>query len=542
MKIVEKSPPGQTGSWSFWLLLVAGSLLVGILLGSAGSVNSLQSKWQALWRTMTGPASSTDLPLLLTDIDFESYNLLLEQRQSALDQGVLYQEDVPFVAAEVQEGNTTVPVWIRLLPGKAAHLGADDKWNFELQVRNDAALAGLTHANLIDPNDNAWLNEWAFLKALRNEGLPTADYQFVHLILNGDDKGIYALQEVPEPLLLREGEEGSIVVSYDPNPLLEAISYFGDLDSAVADPVSNLAGNDLRFLQVAPIDDPLVTDNQLLSAQADRATALLRGLQNGDLQASEVFDAEQYGRFLALTDLWAANDTLSPLNLQYTYNRKSDRLEPIAANAKPLQSAARIPLDSLYQDPRIQAAYAAALVEYSDPAYLANLRATIEAEYDGIAGALPLQANAASLWDNLTARQSQLRLSLQPTQPVIAQLGPPELAQEAIIRVNVANALNLPLEVLGFDIDGATFMESDPGWITAGQANVQINGQSVILRPVSGVNGLQFVTFDLPLTEIIQQDQELDFLHEIEIQVATRILGLEATQLTPASPGLRKSS
>jgi hypothetical protein len=46
------------------------------------------------------------------------------------------------------------------------------------------------------------------------------------------------------------------------------------------------------------------------------------------------------------------------------------------------------------------------------------------------------------------------------------------------------------------------------------------------------------VAFDLPLTEIIEQDDELTFLNEVEIRVATRVLGLEDTQLTPAGPGL----
>lgn len=540
MKIVNKKADRRTQSSAFWLLLATGALIAGIVLGNAGAIPALQKSWQNLQHRLTALVPANDLPLLTTNIDFEAYNQILSERDDALRQGILFPSDSIYVSAEIQQMDELVPVWIRLLPGPVEHLGTDEKWNFEILARDEAALVGMSHANLIDPADNNWLNEWAFLESLRREGVHTGDYEFARLILNGDDRGIYALQEDLEPVILSdENEIGSVVVSYDTEPLLEAVSYFGDVGSAVADPVSNLAGTDPRFLQVAGINDPLVIEDELLSQQADRATVLLRGLQSGELTASEIFDAQQYGRFLALVDLWGAGDALSPLNLRYSYDSKSDRLEPVAINANPLQHDFRLPAAAMYQDPLIQAAYASAAAEYSDSAYLSDLRSAIEAEYAGLERALAAETDNAPLWDELAERQEQLRLSLRPSQPVIAQLGSPALAQEAIIRVHVANALNLPLEILGFDIDGATFLESNPGWIKDGESHYNLIDDRIILKPVSGESaGLRFVTFDLPLTEIIRQDSELDFLNEIEIQVATSVLGIEDTQLTPASPGI----
>ena len=540
MKIVNKKADRRTQSSAFWLFLATGALIAGIILGNAGAIPALQKSWQNLQHRLTALVPASDLPLLTTNIDFEAYNQILGERDDALRQSILFPSDSTYVSAEIQLMDELVPVWIRLLPGPVEHLGTDEKWNFEILARDEAALVGMSHANLIDPADNNWLNEWAFLESLRREGLHTGDYEFARLILNGDDRGIYALQEDLGPVILSdENETGSVVVSYDTEPLLEAVSYFGDVGSAVADPVSNLAGTDPRFLQVAGIDDPLVTEDELLSQQADRATVLLRGLQSGELTASELFDAQQYGRFLALVDLWGAGDALSPLNLRYSYNSESDRLEPVAINTNPLQHDFRLPAAAMYQDPLIQAAYASAAAEYSNPAYLSDLRNAIEAEYAGLERALATETDNVPLWDELAERQEQLRLSLRPAQPVIAQLGSPSLAQEAIIRVHVANALNLPLEILGFDIDGATFLESNPGWIKDGESHYNVIDDRIILKPVSGESaGLRFVTFDLPLTEIIRQDSELDFLNEIEIQVATSVLGIEDTQLTPASPGI----
>lgn len=540
MKIVNKKASPRSQSNTFWLLLATGALVIGILLGNAGAIPALQDYWNALERRLDLLAPASKLPVMTANIDFQAYNQILSERENALRQGILFPADSTYVAAEIQFEDDVVPVWIRLLPGSVDHLGADNEWNFELITRDETTLAGLSHANLIDPADNNWLNEWAFLESLRQEGLPASNYQFIQLLLNGDDWGIYALQEDSRPILIT-GEEspGKVVISYDAEPLLEAVSYFGDENSAAADPVSNLASNDPRFLQVSDIDDPLVTENELLTAQAERATALLRGLQRGDLTGSDVFDPQQYGRFLALVDLWGAGDALSPLNLRYAYNSETDRLEPIATNANPLNNSYRVPAAAMYQDPLIQAAYAAAAAEISDPAYLNSLRETIEADYANLESAVIVEEGNTPLWDKLKNRQEQLRLSLRPTQPVVAQLGSPALAQEAIIRVHVANALNLPVEILGFDIDGATFLESNPEWIIDGESYYEIVDGQIILKPVDGETaGLRFVTFDLPITEIIKQDKELDFLNDIEIHVATSILGIEDTQLTTAGPGL----
>jgi hypothetical protein len=197
----------------------------------------------------------------------------------------------------------------------------------------------------------------------------------------------------------------------------------------------------------------------------------------------------------------------------------------------------------MYGDPAIQEAYAAAAAQLSDPVYLADLRAAIETEYQNLSTSQDVEFDSTLLWDALAERQTKLRRSLQPAQPVIAQLGSPALAQDAIIQVNVASTINLPQEILGFDIDGATFMEVNPDWIATGDAYVEIDDGRVILKPVSGdtAGGLRFVAFNIPVTEILTRDKELDFLNEIQVQVATRVLGLEDAQMTPASPGLLDS-
>jgi hypothetical protein len=541
MKIIGKRSKHGLSKRSMATIIVVCALIAGILLGHFGIVNTLQASWQNTLLRWTAQNSSESIPALLVDMPFENYNQILNQREQALQQGFVSSAETDFVTADLRVGQETIPVRMQLQAGLAQNLGDDDKWNFEVATRDNQQVLDQSQFNLIDPANNNWLWEWAYVEALRQEGLPAGEYQFVRLFLNGVDRGIYAMQEsfgsmFPET----DGRQAGAVVAYNTQPLLEAAAYFGgDMEAAIADPLTNLSLNNPQFVEVDTNRDPLVAGDEQLSTQMNQATAFLRALQRGDVQASEGIDVAQYGRFLALADLWGAAGTLSPFNLTYYFNPSSGRLEPISMNGNPMATTGRIPPEATYQDPLIQAAYIQATAEFSDPDYLVELEASLKPQLDSLQQALGPESSQDSIWSELAQRQEQLRRSLQPTQPLIAYLDSSESLQEGILQIKVANVLNLPLQVLGFNIDGATFLEVDPAWISAGQDHITLDGQQVILNPTpAGThNGLAFVSFNLPMQEIIKQDQEVQFLADIEIGIATRILGLEESQLTPAGTG-----
>jgi hypothetical protein len=237
--------------------------------------------------------------------------------------------------------------------------------------------------------------------------------------------------------------------------------------------------------------------------------------------------------------LWGGTDATSLVNLRYYYNPENGRLEPIAFNANPLSGDGRISLEATYGDPALQLAYSQAADQFGQPAYLEELQAALDAEWQTWQTAVRSEHQSQSPWETLAQRQTLLRLSLAPLQPVFAYLGDPSLSMEAIIQVDVANILNLPVEILGFDIDGATFLEADPNWLQdSSQAPLLPDAGPVVLRAYNTeLDRLQFVRFHLPLTEIVRLDTELDFLQEPQILVATRILGQERPSFTTARPG-----
>jgi hypothetical protein len=133
-----------------------------------------------------------------------------------------------------------------------------------------------------------------------------------------------------------------------------------------------------------------------------------------------------------------------------------------------------------------------------------------------------------------------MRRSLDPVQPVFAYLGSPALTMSGTLRIEVGNILNLPVEIVGFDIHGATFLPPERRWLQAESAALLTDqADGVILRAFDAarVPVIRYVRFDVPLAEIHRLDSELDFMQELDVQVATRILGLSTTHMTLARPG-----
>lgn len=114
------------------------------------------------------------------------------------------------------------------------------------------------------------------------------------------------------------------------------------------------------------------------------------------------------------------------------------------------------------------------------------------------------------------------------------------MSMSGTLRIDVANVLNLPVEVIGFDVAGATFLPADRRWLQGDSAALlTAHADQVVLRAFDRARSpvIRYARFDLPLVEIQRLDNELDYMQEPDIRVATRILGLSTTQWTLARHG-----
>jgi len=533
----ESSSPRPRARWFAALALV---FALGLFLGGRDAQSQVQDSLSDLLRRVRHPSAAEPLPTLTVDMAFDNYDRLLQERDEALQAGVYLSTQDDFVTATLRMNASVVPVTMRFCDGPAWHLEKPDGWHFDVRTRRDQRLEGMERFYLLDPADNNWFNQYAFARSLEREGILTTHSAFVNLVFNGDSWGTYALQEgFGDALMARNGRTPGILLAFDTDLLWRSIAHFEDAERAFADPVGKLVTTAFPFLEIDAFRDAAITRDAARSAQREAAVSLMRALQAGQVPASDIFDVEKYARFLSLVDLWGANEAVSVPNLRYYYNPETGRVEPVGFLGNPLSGEERLPLTTTYGDTNLQSAYARQAKRVSSPAYLADLRAGLEEEVLRLRRALGPDVGEMELpWDALERRQSSMRQSLNPVQPVFAYLGDATKSISGTIHLEVANVVNLPVEVVGFDINGTTFLEADPGWLRTdpGSDVLTVNGDQIVLRATASPI-IQYVRFRLPTTEIARLDAESRFMQPTEIAVATRILGLDRHQLTPAGEG-----
>ncbi|MCD4738621.1 MAG: hypothetical protein K8R89_05105, partial [Anaerolineae bacterium] len=458
--------------------------------------------------------------------------------------GVVRAEEADFLPATLCWGETTVSVQLRLREGLAEHLGPDDKWAYEVRTQNQAEVLGLQRFYLQDPEGRTGLNTWAFVQALQREGVLAAQYQFVRLTFNGKYLGIYAMQEgFTQALLMTQGRTPGVIAEFRADRLWDSIANFeGDVQAATADPVANLSATDFQYFEINTFQDAIIARDPVLSAQQKRAMSLLYDLQTGALPASEIFDMAQYGRFLALADLWGATNVTSPVNLKYYYNPETNRLEIIVSDATVLSGEARLSIAATYNDSQLQAAYVKEAARISQTGYIDTLQAALKPEWLRLTRALGGEfGDLAAPWDTLCKRQSLLQHSLNPVQPVFAYLVESTPGTYDELHFEVGNVLNLPVEIMGFDIAGATFQPVNRAWLPETPTELLVDvPDAIVLRAfgVGGTRSLCYMRIDVPLTAIHAVDREIDFNRPLNIRIAVRLLGSERVLLAPVQYGL----
>jgi hypothetical protein len=276
-----------------------------------------------------------DIPELVIDVPFKDMRRIYEKRAQALRAGHLVQGPDDFVKGDIRIGDRTVPVRLRLKGDWTDHLEGR-KWSFRIRVRQGDHLLGMRRFSIQSPATRGYHAEAMYFELLKGFGIMTPRYEFVDVTLNGEPVGIMALEEFfAKELLEFNRRRDGVIVRFDESLPWDA------RDSLTHEPVGwNGAFDDYRNTAIDGIGSTTIAESPALAEQYRIASGLLRGFADGTLQASEVFDVEQLGRFIATTDALGAWHATRWANLRFYLNPVTTRLEPIPFDAT-LQGAYR---------------------------------------------------------------------------------------------------------------------------------------------------------------------------------------------------------
>lgn len=408
--------------------------------------------------------SITTVNLLLGEAQL---NRIENTRLKALKKGVLQITQEDWVKTKLEYQGNQIPGELRLKGDWTDHLRGD-KMSYRIKCRLPNTWLRMVEFSYQNPRSRDFLNEWVLHQWMLREGLLTTRYDFLHLNVNGESKGIYAYEEhFVKQVLEYNGRREGPILKFSEEGFWEAM-------------VRKKAGHEeidqsISFLEPAQVEafgmNKVMGDTTLLK-EYKVAQNLLNGFKTGELPADQVFDIERTAKYYALCDVTKAWHGLFWHNLRFYYNPVTSRLEPIGFDGytesgpfvwfpRPFAGYARHPefvatdaigkmYHQLFLNRPFMEAYVKALYTYSDPqtvqSLLAGLSKGIE-EREKI-----LQAEYAEYQYDRTFQEQHARHLHSLIIPLEQVSVKTYLAgnSNGQIQYQVHNYHCLPVEILGF--------------------------------------------------------------------------------------------
>ena len=402
------------------------------------------------WNYIEGKLANLDR--ISIDIDHRKSQKLAYWRREALRRGTLHGVDHDWVGARVRYRGEVTPVRIRLKGGNAGeHLGGT-KWSLRLRVSGDRALFGMKEFSLMDPQRRRYLKEWLLRVAAAEEDIISKRYRFVGVAINGDDKGVYALDEHLNATLLEfnRRREGPILrLAQEPSWSAEAAWHLADLrrDDYFSADVDAIGSGE--------------TDVGGDRTALHRAMTLFEAFRAGDLRPAEAFDVPRLARWMALGDVLGARPGSDVFEMRFYYNPLTSTLEPIAGDtfgesvkATGYERFYRLNDQSqksafhgqVFSDLEFTAAYLKELDRFTRSAYFDDLLGKIR---DALKNNLAILHRDYPLYefpiDQLYATQAELRRASLPARGIAAYL---ERNDGKDLALKVAVIQTVPVEIL----------------------------------------------------------------------------------------------
>ena len=478
--------------------------------------------------------SENGLPTLYIDLPFESYNQIIEKREEALKTGVLFTSDEDLVPCQIsfQEGNQ-LDAELRLKGDWTDHLEGN-KWSFRIHIKDDNQyINGMRRFSIQAPETRNFVTEWAFHQHLFSENILTTRYHFINVLINGEPKGIYALEEsFSQELLESQEQRQGIILHFDEDLMWENTATFMEaggntlLDQVIT--TGFFMNTDMETSEVDVFREGYIAKHPELDEQAEAAIGLLRAFQTGQRAVSDIFDIESLGKFYALSDLWGAGHTTRWHNIRFYYNPITGLLEPIAYDTIPLtdwwledQLAYPFVNNALFDDPEIKASYTREVERITDPDYLIELQNTLVESTDQIQNTLAREYSSVeftSIWEVLESRRLMLERQIHP--PKIIRGYATYDPDQKSIQVDLVNLTVLPIHLLEIEVNGKK-MPIDPEWfIFQNSSSIIDNNGSLLFR---GSEDLHEVSFRIPTSE------KTTAITDLQVVISSRIYGLEQT-------------
>ena len=234
--------------------------------------------------------------------------LILEsiRKQSIIKGSLPIDDDNTKVKFKLKYGKKSVEGKVRLKGDRPAHFAEREKSSYKIELNNDNYFLGLKKFSLQKPRLRNYTHEWIFHQMAGDFNLIKIKYEFLKLKINGENKGLYVVEEgFGKELIERNGR---------PNGPIFGLNEF--ISSSSANPVFEIYNK--RYWERS--------ENIEL---VKKATKKLEDFYKDKVSVEDIFDIEKWASLLAIIDMTATHHGALLWNVKLYYNPISELFEPI---------------------------------------------------------------------------------------------------------------------------------------------------------------------------------------------------------------------
>lgn len=271
-----------------------------------------------------------ELEVLNLNIADKWMKKLKAKRKEAMGLGILISADDDWVKGEIEgKDKSKTNVELRLKGDWLDHLRTN-KWSYRIKVSGEESWNRMKTFSIQQPGARNFLDEWLFHKLLEKADVLTPRYEFVQVVQNGVNKGIYAYEEHFEKQLVeyKKRREGPIVKFRED---LLWLNVRRELEMYTADEglYNRQFTNPEKAGKIAPFKESKTSKSATLAQQFDQAQKLMQQYRYGEKTADEIFDIDAMAKYFAICDIMAAYHGIAWHNQRFYYNPVTSKLEPI---------------------------------------------------------------------------------------------------------------------------------------------------------------------------------------------------------------------
>ena len=406
-----------------------------------------------------------DVDKIIIDINYKNFEKIKNSREIAIKNEYLRPSDAKWSSGKLIYKKQKNNIKIRLKGMLGDHWVHPYKWSFYVKIEDDKpSISNLRRFTLQPPHTLNYLQEWLYMKALKKEGLIYYRTQFVELIVNGNNFGLYILQERSMKELIENNKrrEGPVINFSNQERLNEHINF----DKIGANKISDsFWRSEIRPIQFKKSYKDTVQEKYL-----NNAISLLEQFRNKKLQVDEVFDLNQLSKLMAIRAVFGSTE-FDVDDMKFYYNPVSNLIEPIS---KEIHSEAdrfvsgfnpwvfksdnlRYPwqksfLELLYNDNIFYEKYLSELNNYSNKEFVSNIVKYNKAEFENLKKILKLNFPTEEFYNPQDFKKisSFLQGTLKPVQkPYFNFLN----ANDNNLEIKVTNTQILPIQIIGITME-----------------------------------------------------------------------------------------